>query len=152
MACGNAAHKGSLFRSVFDPAYVNTAVARSAITFIDGDEGILQYRGYNIEDLAEHSNFLEVCYLLIYGELPDKVQAQAWETEVMRHTFVHEKLADLMCTFNYDSHPMGMFISGVAAMSTFHPEANPALQVLFQHVLFINTGKRHLYQERKVAQ
>lgn len=112
---------------VYDPAYQNTAVAKSAITYIDGDEGILRYRGYPIEELAEKSNFLEVAYLLIYGELPDKVQSEAWANEVMRHTFLHVRVSELMQTFNYDSHPMGMFISGIAAMSTFHPEANPSL-------------------------
>lgn len=112
---------------VYDPAYQNTAVAKSAITFIDGDAGILHYRGYPIEELAEKSNFLEVAYLLIYGELPDQVQFEEWQGEIMRHTFLHARVSELMQTFNYDSHPMGMFISGIAAMSTFHPEANPAL-------------------------
>ena len=112
---------------VFDPAYQNTAVAKSAITYIDGDAGILRYRGYPIEELAEKASFLEVAYLLIYGELPDKVQFDEWNSEVMRHTFLHSRISEMMQTFNYDSHPMGLFISGIAAMSTFHPEANPAL-------------------------
>ncbi|KAI3638333.1 hypothetical protein MIR68_003944 [Amoeboaphelidium protococcarum] len=113
---------------LYDPAYQNTAVAKSAITYIDGDNGILLYRGYPIEELAEKSNFLEVAYLLIYGQLPDQVQYQAWSSEILRHTFVHTRLADLMSNFNYDAHPMSMYISGISSMSAFHPEANPALQ------------------------
>ncbi|KND00222.1 citrate (Si)-synthase [Spizellomyces punctatus DAOM BR117] len=112
---------------IYDPAYQNTAVARSKICEIDGDKGILRYRGYPIEELAEKSNFLEVSYLLIYGELPSKTQYDAWTNQVMRHTFIHTRVQTLMQSFNYDAHPMGMFISSVAAMSTFHPEANPAL-------------------------
>ncbi|RKP10382.1 citrate synthase-like protein [Thamnocephalis sphaerospora] len=112
---------------VYDPAFQNTAVAKSKITYIDGDNGILRYRGYPIEELAEKSNFLEVSYLLIYGELPSKEQFTHFAHEVMHHTFLHVKVTELMSSFNYDAHPMGMFISGLAAMSTFHPEANPAL-------------------------
>ncbi|KAI9137582.1 citrate synthase-like protein [Paraphysoderma sedebokerense] len=113
---------------VFDPSYLNTAVARSKITEIDGEKGILRYRGYPIEELAEKSTFLEVAYLLIYGELPTKSEFAHFEHEVLHHTFVHSKFTELMKSFNYDSHPMGMFISAIAAMSTFHPEANPSLQ------------------------
>ncbi|KAL7754088.1 hypothetical protein RI367_000068 [Sorochytrium milnesiophthora] len=112
---------------IYDPAYVNTAVARSKITEIDGDAGILRYRGYPIEQLAEKSSYLEVTYLLIYGELPTKAQFAHFEREIMHHTFVHVKMAGLMGSFNYDSHPMGMFIATVAAMSTFDPSGNPAL-------------------------
>lgn len=131
---------------VFDPAYSNTAVVESSICYIDGDKGILEYRGYPIEELAEKSTFLEVSYLLIYGELPTKVilsfilfyfmyddflkdQLQDWKEKVMKHTFVHSRMTQLMKSFNHDAHPMGMFISSMAAMSTFHPEANPALHV-----------------------
>ncbi|RKP11277.1 citrate synthase-like protein [Piptocephalis cylindrospora] len=112
---------------VYDPAFQNTAVTRSSITYIDGDEGILRYRGYPIEELAEKSTYLEVAFLLIYGELPSKDQFAHFSDEVMRHTFLHTNVSDLMHAFNYDAHPMGMFITGLAAMSTFHPEANPAL-------------------------
>ncbi|TPX55492.1 hypothetical protein PhCBS80983_g05273 [Powellomyces hirtus] len=112
---------------LFDPAYQNTAVCRSTICDIDGDRGILRYRGYPIEELAEKSTFLEVSYLLIYGELPTTAQLDMWTGQVMRHTFIHTRVQELMKSFNYDAHPMGMFISSVAAMSTFHPEANPAL-------------------------
>ncbi len=107
----------------YDPGYGNTAACKSSITYIDGDKGILEYRGYPIEQLAEQSNFLEVAYLLIYGELPDKKTAEEWEHKVCHNTFVHENLTDLMKSFRYDAHPMGMLISGLAFMSTLHKEA-----------------------------
>ncbi len=107
----------------YDPGYGNTASTKSTITYIDGDKGILEYRGYPIEQLAEQSSFLEVAYLLIEGELPTADQLAFWENRVMRHTYVHESLRALMQTFRYDAHPMGMLISTLAAMSTFHPEA-----------------------------
>ena len=112
---------------IYDPAFQNTAVAKSAICYIDGDKGILHYRGYPIEELAEKSTFLEVAYLLIYGELPTKPQADEWSHQIMRHTFLHFQVGQLMKNFNYDAHPMGMFISVMAGMSTFHAEANPSL-------------------------
>ncbi|KAG9292443.1 hypothetical protein G9A89_015313 [Geosiphon pyriformis] len=112
---------------VYDPAFQNTAVAQSKITYINGDTGVLRYRGYPIEQLAEKSTYLEVAYLLIYGELPSKVQYHNFSHEVMHHTFVHFNVTELTRNFNYDAHPMGMFISSIAAMSTFHPDANPAL-------------------------
>ena len=108
----------------YDPGYGNTAACKSEITYIDGDKGILRYRGYPIEQLAEQSNFLEVAYLLIYGELPDKETAAEWEFEVLHHTYVHENLNQLLRSFRYDAHPMGMMISALAFMSTMHPEAN----------------------------
>lgn len=108
---------------VYDPGYGNTAACKSSITYIDGDKGILEYRGYPIEQLAEQSNFLEVAYLLIYGELPDQKTAKEWEYKICHHTFVHENLTDLMKSFRYDAHPMGMLISGLAFMSTLHKEA-----------------------------
>lgn len=108
----------------YDPAYLNTASCKSRITCIDGAKGILRYRGYPIEQLAEHSNFLEVAYLLIYGDLPTPAQLEHWTDRIMRHTYIHENLTHLMQAFRYDAHPMGMFISSIAAMSTFHPEAN----------------------------
>src|SRR3954463_4519067 len=107
----------------YDPALMNTASTKSAITFIDGDKGILEYRGYPVEQLAEKSNFLEVAYLLLFGELPNEEQLAAWTYDVTHHTFIHENIKTLMQAFRYDAHPMGMFISTVAALSTFYPEA-----------------------------
>lgn len=112
----------------YDPGYLNTASARSSITYIDGMAGKLLYRGYRIEELAERSNFLEVAYLLIFGELPTKAQFLDWKKQVMEHTYVHSNLSELMHSFRYDAHPMGMLVSSVAAMGTFYPDANPALQ------------------------
>lgn len=107
----------------YDPGYTNTASCNSEITFVDGDKGILMYRGYPIEQLAEHSTFLEVAYLLIYGDLPNSEMLENWEERVMHHTYIHENLAKLMQTFRYDAHPMGMLIGTIAAMSTLHPDA-----------------------------
>jgi citrate synthase len=111
----------------YDPGYFNTASVTSRISFIDGDKGILEYRGYPIEQLAEKSSFIEVSYLLIYGELPSKQQLDYFSGRIMRHTFIHEDLATQMKAFRYDAHPMGMLISTLSSMSTVHPEANPAL-------------------------
>jgi len=111
----------------YDPGYMNTASATSRITYINGTKGILRYRGYPIEQLAEKSTYIEVCYLLLYGQLPDERQLQYFNSRVMRHTFVHEDLKQMMKSFRYDAHPMGMVIATISAMSTFHPEANPAL-------------------------
>ena len=108
----------------YDPGFMNTASTKSTITYIDGDLGILEYRGYPIADLAEKSNFLEVAYLIMYGELPTKEQYDHWVHEITHHTFLHENIKQLMHAFRYDAHPMGMFISTVAALSTFYPEAN----------------------------
>jgi citrate synthase len=107
----------------YDPAYMNTASCKSNITYIDGDKGILRYRGYPIEQLAEKSSYLEVAYLLIYGELPDKDELEYWTNRIMRHTFIHESLFRMMQAFRYDSHPMGTLISAIAGMSTLYPEA-----------------------------
>jgi citrate synthase len=107
----------------YDPAFTNTASTRSTITFLDGEKGILRYRGYPIEQLAESSGFLEVAYLILHGELPDRPQLQTWVEEITLHTFLHENIKTLMEAFRYDAHPMGMFISTVAALSTFYPEA-----------------------------
>ncbi|OFW71454.1 MAG: citrate (Si)-synthase [Actinobacteria bacterium RBG_16_68_12] len=107
----------------YDPAFLNTAAARSAITFIDGDRGILRYRGYPIEQLAEKSTYLETAYLLLFGELPTGDELDGWVDEITHHTFVHENVKRLMEAFRYDAHPMGMLISAVAALSTFYPEA-----------------------------
>lgn len=106
----------------YDPGYGNTASCKSAITYIDGDKGILRYRGYPIEQLAEHSSFLEVAYLLIHGELPNKEQLEKWEYDVMHHTFVHENLARMVETFRYDAHPMSILISALSIMSSMHPD------------------------------
>jgi len=108
----------------YDPALMNTASTKSAITFIDGDKGILEYRGYPVEQLAERSNFLEVAYLVLFGELPNEEQSTAWTYDITHHTFVHENIKTLMQAFRYDAHPMGMFIGTVAALSTFYPDAN----------------------------
>ena len=107
----------------YDPAFTNTAATRSAITDVDGDVGVLLYRGYPIEQLSEHSTYLEVAYLLLHGELPASVELDEWKREIIHHTFVHENIKGLMQAFRYDAHPMGMFISTVAALSTFYPEA-----------------------------
>jgi citrate synthase len=109
--------------AVYDPGFVNTASCRSAITFIDGDKGILEYRGYPIEQLAEKSTFLEVAYLLIHGELPTKEQYETWVHEITFHTFVHENVRNFMEGFRYDAHPMGMLMASVGALSTFYPES-----------------------------
>ncbi|MGH2628472.1 MAG: citrate/2-methylcitrate synthase, partial [Anaerolineales bacterium] len=107
----------------YDPAYMNTASTTSTITYIDGDRGILRYRGYPIEQLAEKSTFLEVAYLIVFGELPTRAELEAWVYDITHHTFLHENLKALMETFRYDAHPMGMFVSSVAALSTLYPEA-----------------------------
>jgi citrate synthase len=107
----------------YDPAFLNTASCRSAVTYIDGDRGILRYRGYPIEQLAERSTYLEVAYLLVFGELPTKEQLARWAHDVTVHTFVHENVKRLMEGFRYDAHPMGMFVSVLGALSTFYPEA-----------------------------
>lgn len=107
----------------YDSAYLNTASCRSTITYIDGDHGILEYRGYPIEQLAEQSTFLEVAYLLLYGELPTQDQLDRWVYDITHHTMVHENLRIFLDGFRYDAHPMGILISTVAALSTFYPEA-----------------------------
>ena len=107
----------------YDPAFMNTASCRSAITYIDGDNGILEYRGYPIEQLAEQSTYLEVAYLLIHGELPTQAELDEWTHEVTIHTFVHENVKTFMQGFRYDAHPMGMLVASVGALSTFYPDA-----------------------------
>ena len=107
----------------YDPAFMNTAACRSAITYIDGDKGILQYRGYPIEQLAEKSTFLETAYLLLRGELPTAAELDAWVHQVTHHTIIHENIKKFIDGFHHDAHPMGMFVSAVAALSTFYPEA-----------------------------
>jgi citrate synthase len=107
----------------YDPGYANVASCRSAITFLDGDRGILQYRGYPIEQLAERSSYLEVAYLLIHGELPTAAQLEQWRDEITMHTFVHENVKSFMQGFRHDAHPMGMLLGSVGALSTFYPDA-----------------------------
>ena len=106
----------------YDPAFMNTASCQSAITYLDGEKGILRYRGYPIEQLAEHCSFLEVAYLLLNGDLPTKDELDGWNAEVMRHTMIHENLKKFMDGFHHDAHPMGILLSTVAALSTFYPD------------------------------
>jgi citrate synthase len=108
----------------YDPAFTNTASTRSAITYIDGDAGILEYRGYPIEQLAEKSTYLEVAYLLVHGELPTQPQLDEWTHQITIHTFVHENVKSFMQGFRHDAHPMGMLCGAVGALSTFYPDAN----------------------------
>jgi citrate synthase len=107
----------------YDPAFMNTASCRSAVTYLDGDAGILRYRGYPIEQLAEKSSFLEVAYLLVFGDLPTAEQLDRWVQDITHHTFVHENVKRFLQGFRYDAHPMGMLQSSVGALSTFYPEA-----------------------------
>src|SRR6476661_7063730 len=107
----------------YDPAFMNTANCRSAITYIDGDKGILLYRGYPIEQLAEESDYLETAYLILFGELPTTTQVQNWTRDITLHTMLHENIKKFMEGFQYDAHPMGIFLSTVGALSTFYPDA-----------------------------
>ncbi len=129
-------HDDDFGMMTYDPGYLNTASTQSSVTYIDGDKGILEYRGYPIEQLAEYSTFTEVSYLLLKGELPTRSQLDDWEESIKQHTVVHENTKELMSSFRYDAHPMGMLISTVAALSTFYPLAkkvhdpkNRALQI-----------------------
>src|SRR5581483_2577259 len=121
----------------YDPAFMNTASCRSAITFIDGDKGILRYRGYPIEQLAEKASFLEVAWLLRHGELPTQAEYDQFTHDITYHTYVHENLRTFLTGFRYDAHPMSMMCSAVAALSSFYPEAkaifdpNSAISRLF---------------------
>ena len=107
----------------YDPAFLNTASCRSAITFIDGERSILRYRGYPVEELAERSSFLEVAYLLIHGELPDPTQHGQWVDAITHHTLLHENIKKLIDGFHHDAHPMGILVGTVGALSTFYPDA-----------------------------
>ena len=111
----------------YDPAFLNTASCQSRVTFIDGDKGILRYRGYPIEQLAEQSNFIETAYLLINGELPTQTELDSWSNELNQHTILHENIKKFMEGFRYDAHPMGIFLSTVGALSTFFPDAKQVL-------------------------
>ena len=107
----------------YDPAFMNTASCRSAITFIDGEKGILRYRGYPVDELADSVTFLDVAYLLLRGELPGKEESAAWADEITRHTYVHENVKKFIDGFHHDAHPMGILVSSIAALSTFYPGA-----------------------------
>ena len=133
-----AAIKGSDLRQIkvsdddfgllsYDPAFMNTASTKSKVTFIDGEKGVLLYRGYPIEQIAERCSYLEVAYLCIYGELPTKDQLAEWTHQITFHTYVHENITKLMEGFRYDAHPMGMFVSTLGALSTFYPESKNIL-------------------------
>ena len=121
----------------YDPAFMNTASCRSAITFLDGEAGVLEYRGYPIEQLAEKSTYLEVAYLLIHGELPTQAQLDEWTHEITIHTFVHENVKSFMQGFRYDAHPMGMLLASIGALSTFYPDANEIQdeEIRYLHVI-----------------
>jgi citrate synthase len=123
----------------YDPAFSNTASCKSTITFIDGDRGILSYRGYPIEQLAEKSNYLEVAYLLLHGELPSTSEYEEWVYNITHHTFIHENIKKFMDGFRYDAHPMGMLLGTVGGLSTFYPEAkeifDPKLREIQLHRL-----------------
>ncbi|HKP14397.1 MAG TPA: citrate/2-methylcitrate synthase, partial [Blastocatellia bacterium] len=107
----------------YDPAFMNTASCKSRITFIDGDKGILRYRGIPIEQLAERSNFLEVAYLILHGELPSADELKDFSWNITTHTFIHENIKKFIDGFHYDAHPMGILVGTVGALSTFYPEA-----------------------------
>ncbi|CAN8254245.1 unnamed protein product [Cochlearia groenlandica] len=113
---------------LYDPGYLNTAPVRSSISYIDGDEGVLRYRGYPIEELAESSTFIEVAYLLMYGNLPSQSQLADWEFAVSQHSAVPQGVLDIIQSMPHDAHPMGVLVSAMSALSTFHPDANPALR------------------------
>jgi citrate synthase len=118
----------------YDPAFMNTASCRSTITYIDGDRGILEYRGYPIEQLAEKSSYVEVAYLLVHGQLPTASQLAEWRWEITHHTWIHENLKKFLDTFHHDAHPMAMLVSAVAALSTFYPEAKNGADAETRHL------------------
>ena len=113
----------------YDPAFMNTASCKSRITFIDGDKGILEYRGYPIDQLAEKSSYLEVAYLLLHGELPDETQLREWTWNITHHTFINESIKKVIDGFHYNAHPMGMFEATLGALSTFYPDAKDIFNV-----------------------
>jgi len=119
----------------YDPAFMNTASCRSSITYLDGDNGVLEYRGYPIEQLAEQSTYIEVAYLLIHGELPNQKQLDEWCHQITVHTFVHENVKTFIQGFRYDAHPMGMLLATVGALSTFYPDAN---RIMDEDVRYMN--------------
>jgi len=121
----------------YDPAFMNTASCKSAITFIDGDKGILRYRGYPIEQLAESATFLEVAWLLLNGELPSQTEYEGWVRDITYHTYVHENIKTFLQGFRYDAHPMSMLTSAVAALSSFYPEAKAIDNPQQRHISII---------------
>ena len=125
----------------YDPAFMNTASCRSAITFIDGEKGILRYRGYPVDELADSVSFLDVAYLLLRGELPDEEESAAWSDEITHHTYVHENVKKFIDGFHHDAHPMGILVSSIAALSTFYPGAKD----------ISNPDDRHLQAVRLIA-
>ena len=125
----------------YDPAFMNTASCRSAITFIDGEKGILRYRGYPVDELADRVSFLDVAYLLLRGELPDKEESAEWSDEITHHTYVHENVKKFIDGFHHDAHPMGILVSSIAALSTFYPGAKD----------ISNPDDRHLQAVRLIA-
>ncbi len=151
----------------YDPAFMNTANCRSAITYIDGDRGVLEYRGYPIEQLAEQSDYLEVAYLLLFGKLPTEAEYREWTSQITIHTVLHENTKKLMEGFRYDAHPMGIFLSTVGALSTFYPEAkqifDPASRSLQTRRLIAKTptiaawafrhssGKPYVYPDNELS-
>ena len=136
----------------YDPAFMNTASTRSTVTHIDGDKGILRYRGYAIDELAAKSNFLEVAYLLLHGELPTQAQLDEWTHWVKMHTMVHENIKKFIDGFHHDAHPMGMLVSAMAALSTFYPESKSVLdpgvrkQQIYRLVAKIPTVAAYAYR------
>ena len=108
----------------YDPAFTNTASCRSEVTYLDGEAGVLEYRGYPIDQLAEKSTYVEVAYLLVHGKLPTQKELDQWTHDITMHTFVHENVKEFMSGFRHDAHPMGMLLGGVGALSTFYPDAN----------------------------
>lgn len=142
----------------YDPAFMNTASCKSRITFIDGDKGILEYRGYPIDQLAEKSTYLEVAYLLLYGELPNESQLQEWTTNITYHTFINENIKKVIDGFHYDAHPMGMFEATLGALSTFYPEAKDIFNVesrqkqIFRLIAKVPTVAAFAYRHRKGMQ
>jgi citrate synthase len=121
----------------YDPAFMNTASCRSAITFIDGDKGILRYRGYPIEQLAEKASFLEVAWLLRHGELPTQTQYDQWVQDITYHTYVHENIKQFLTGFRYDAHPMSMMAAGVSALSSFYPTAKSIHDPVERDIAFV---------------
>ncbi len=118
----------------YDPAFMTTALASSSVTYLDGDGGILRYRGYPIEQLAEQSSYLEVAYLLVHGELPNAEQLRTWTEDIRMHTYLHDNFRKrFLDGFHYDAHPMGMLVSGIAALSTFYPEAKDVVDPQVRH-------------------
>jgi citrate synthase len=121
----------------YDPSFMNTASCRSSVTYLDGEGGILRYRGYPIEELAEHASFLEVAYLLVDGELPDKAQVEDWTHLITHHTFIHENIKQFIDGFHHDAHPMGILVGTVGALSTFYPDAKRIFDEDSRHIQMI---------------